>query len=80
MSSRLRASRLRTAGERLRRFDFGAPATASQEWVEGMCNSLSCRVQLGSGPSRHSVTFRVVFEPASSRVRDIEVGECLPLA
>jgi len=79
MTRNLPASRERVAQDRLKRFDFGARVQRTEAWIETMRDALSCKVHIGDRQGSRCLTFRVVFEPSSSRVRDIEVGECLPL-
>lgn len=79
MNANLSQLRESVAGDRLKRFDFGAPVRRTEAWVETMRDALSCKVHLSDREGSRCLTFRVVFEPASSQVRDVEVGECLPL-
>lgn len=68
------------ARKRLESFDFGARVTRAGEWVETTRDTLSCMVHLAIRAGSRPVTFRVVFQPGSSLIREIGVAECLPLA
>jgi hypothetical protein len=72
--------RQHAAREALGRFDFGTAVFAADDWAEDMRDALSCRVRLGHPDAPRILTFRVVFQPETSEVRDIQVGERLPLA
>lgn len=79
MISDLDLDRQRVARDALGRFDFGVPVSASDEWEEDVHNALTCMVHLRGNRDDRTLTFRVAFMPETSVVRDIEVGERLPL-
>ncbi|HVJ55871.1 MAG TPA: hypothetical protein VM689_25645 [Aliidongia sp.] len=65
----------------LDRFDFGAPAVRTGAWVLDASDRIRCLVQLGEAQELvRNLTFRIVFRPLSSQVRNIEIGERLPFA
>jgi hypothetical protein len=75
----LTADREAVARKRLEDFDFGVMAQQAASWEEDIRDALTCTVQLGTGLVNRPMMFRVVFEPSSSRVRDIGISERLPL-
>jgi hypothetical protein len=77
MTAHLRGSRELIARNRLEDFEFRARVCQAGAWSEEVTDAVSCPVFVGAGKSRDAVTFRVVFWPASIRVRDIEVEERL---
>jgi hypothetical protein len=76
----LRRRREAVACNRLEDFDFRARVFQTGDWIEEARDALSCTVHLGMDRGTRPLRFRVVFEPASSRVRDIEIAERLPVS
>jgi hypothetical protein len=79
MIGSLDESRALAAEDRLGAFDFGVPIGAHPAWVEDRRDALSCMLDLPMQQGSRHLTFRVVFQPASNRIRNVEVGEFLPL-
>ncbi|HLY55496.1 MAG TPA: hypothetical protein VKS60_08070 [Stellaceae bacterium] len=79
MIRNIATSRERIAHDRLVSFDFGNPVKWCEHWEADAPDALTCTVHLGGKQGGRHLTFRVVFQPSSTRVRNVDVAECLPV-